>query len=56
MFFKPLNARVTANGVSAATDVDNAQVVYCCMYIQFACNIIKWWLISNANKYNNDFT
>lgn len=28
MFFKPLNARVTANGVGAATDVDNAQVVY----------------------------
>lgn len=28
MFFKPLNARATANGQSNKTTVENAQVVY----------------------------
>lgn len=45
MFFKPLGARVTANGVSAKTDVGNAQVVYC------ACTSNSQVTLSNGGSF-----
>ena len=45
MFFKPLGARVTANGVSAKTDVGNAQVVYC------ACTSNSQVTLSNGGTF-----
>ena len=45
MFFKPLGARVTANGAGAKTDVGNAQVVYC------ACTSNSLVTLSNGGTF-----
>jgi len=45
MFFRPLTARVTANGAGAATTVDNAQVVYC------ACTSNSLVTLSNGGTF-----
>jgi len=45
MFFKPLSARTSANGVGAATTVDNATVVY------VACTSNSLVTLSNGGNF-----